>query len=245
MRRWIDILTETMTRQEASAIFSRYGVPGADRMDVKTLRAERNKLAKTHHSDVGGDDSVIKTINAAYDVLKAPVQSAAPPRPSTQEEPPVWSRAGYSGGIPDSGHISKQDYSDKNFVKKKMWELSGKSTEEWTIWNFDGTYFRGTITVYGNERIFPEMASAMRQWDRFFKSRAVFVSKKNDRTLYLIWSDGEDRHPPIPFEHDSFNANPSNDSMFMYELPKHLNQIRAEHDSQEHDDGFTIPKPPN
>lgn len=245
MRRWIDILTETMTRQEAAAVFSQYGVDKADRLDATSLKAARRQLAKNMHADVGGSHDGMALVNAAYDVLSAePGKPAGPYTPASpaRETTPVWAWAGHSGGMPPQGSIYRNDYSDLNFFKKRMWELSGKSKEEWTIWNFDGRYFRGTLTVYGSEGIFNDMADAMRMWDRFHTSRAVFVSRKGERTLHLIWSDGEYRDPPIPFEHDSFNANPGNDSMFMYDLPSHLSQIRAEMDG---DDGITIPKRPN
>lgn len=42
-----------------------------------------------------------------------------------------------------------------------MWELSGKSQQEYAIWGYDGAFFRNTVTVYGSPRIFFYMATAM------------------------------------------------------------------------------------
>ena len=52
---------------------------------------------------------------------------------------PVWAWAGHGGGdtVPEE-LILRDDYSDRNFLKKRLWELSGYATEEWTLWAFDG-----------------------------------------------------------------------------------------------------------
>lgn len=239
--RWKQILNE-MTRAEAKAIFARYGVENPDKLDVTGLKSAHRRLVKANHPDRGGSDQAMARINAAYDVLKNPEAYAASPPPSrsaydpaasryghrySSEPYPEWANAGYSGGMRDSPSINREDYSDRNYVKKRMWELSGKSKEEWSIMNFDGAFFRGYITVYGSPAIFPEMAKAIQKWDRFFDSRAVFVSRRHgDGSLYLVWSDGVFHNPPIKMEHESVNSNPSNDQRFMRRLPEILDNIR-------------------
>lgn len=148
-----------------------------------------------------------------------------------------WVWAGHSGGMRDNAEIYRKDYTDRNFIKKTMWEKSGKSNEEWTLWGYDGAFFRNTLTVYGSKHIFKDMAEAMVTWQTKggnpYRCRAVFVMprfnqlKKNNE-LFLIWADGVDYSKnPIPFHHDSFNANPGNDQSFMRELPGRLDKVKA------------------
>lgn len=231
MREWIDIITEAMSRAEALQVFADQGVD-AGKLDADGLKKARNTLVKKHHPDRGGDPETVKGINAAYDVLKnggaaSSDASYSPRRSSDEGEYPVWAMAGYAGGYRDTPNIYRNDFTDLMYFKKRMWELSGKSTEEWTIMNFDGHFFRGSVTVFGSPKIFHEMASAMRVWDRFNDKRAIFAQKRReDGPLLLIWSDGMFHDPPIPMEHDSFNANPANDQSFVRRLPDVLDRIR-------------------
>ena len=96
--------------------------------------------------------------------------------------------------------------------------------KEWTVWNFDGTFFRGVFTVLGTEDDFSEMARIMKIWDRFFDSVAIFVSRGHD--LWLISLDDQPLTSPIYMEHDSHNNNPANDQQFQNKLPQILDKIR-------------------
>ena len=225
------ILNE-MTRSQAIQIFASNGVNPSG-LSVDQLKKAHRQLALKNHPDRGGDPETMKNINAAYDVLKG--GSGGGDVRSTQntryepKETPVWAMAGYSGGIKPNGHIFRNDYTDVNFIKKSIWELSGHSKDEWTIWGFDGHYFRGVTTVFGNEKVFPEMAKAMVTWQtkgaNSYPIRAVFVSpKKNPQQLTLIWLDGK-VHAPVILRHDSFNANPGNDQMFTRNLPNLLDKM--------------------
>ena len=230
IRYWMNLyetylLKEEMSRSQAIAIFKKYGASDSD-ISPQNLKMTRMRLARQYHPDVTqGDGEPIKLINAAYDVLKTtnPTEYSKPEFPSWQTD----SRSSFN-------NISKNDYRDMNYFKKSMWELSGKSKERWTILAFDGHYFRSTITVFGNSKIFPEMAKAMIVWNSHggnpYNTRAVFVQQGDDPTVILIWLDGKNISPPIPFEHDSFNKNPSNDSSFMNRLPRLLNQISSGED---------------
>jgi len=185
-------------------------------------------------------------INAAYDVLKKPQSATSSSggyrryEPEEDEGDTSWVMAGYSGGMRPSSRINRQNYTDVNFIKKRMWELSGKSREEWTIWGFDGHFLRGVTTVYGSNKIFPQMAEAMVTWQtkggNSYPCRAVLVEKRGrERTAYVIWADGTfyDKKP-IPIEYDTFNQNPGNDSSFTRRLERLLDELQA-NEGRSHD----------
>lgn len=235
------LLTEALSPKEATQIFKYHGATAADFSNPTTLKAARKRLMMQNHPDKAGTAGLeaAKEINAAYDILKVSGlktnqtrdagaywydTTSGKSRPYTDErdadEDTSWDTD--SRG---SHHISGKN--DINYFKKRMWELCGKSRENrYTIWNFDGYFFRGCVTVFGSPKIFPEMAKGMREWDSSCNSRAVFVTHNSSSDLYLIWSDGQDHNPPIPFEHDSFNRNPGNDQRFMRKLPEMLDKIR-------------------
>ena len=217
------------------------------------LKKARNGIMMKYHQDRTGSKDAAQEINPAYDVLKQPGSFATQmpnltaggvdwsqgweeyenqPRRSATTETPVWAMAGFSDGAPPSPSISRQNYTDYNFIKKAMWELSGQSKEEWTISGFDGNLFRNSITVYGSPKIFNNMADAMIQWQtnggNAYSIRAVFVSRRRSRDLLLIWADGTYYGDnPIKMEHNSFNDNPGNDQQFQRELPAFLDQLKA------------------
>ena len=113
-----------------------------------------------------------------------------------------------------------------------MWELSGKSQEEYAIWGYDGARFRNTVTVYGSLRIFPYMATAMIELQtrggRPCACRAVIVADKDNSNFWLIYADGKYFDKPISLEHGSFNDNPSNDHNFLHRLPDLLDRRREQ-----------------
>jgi hypothetical protein len=237
-----------MTQSQAVDIFAKHGerLVAASADEVKKAR---NRLVRQYQSDLTtGGDSVLKQINAAYDVLKHGVQAhpaghrpyyqdfsqdAASKRGEPQGTPP-WAWAGHSGGMAPNATIRREDFTDMNFILKTMWELSGKSNEEWTMHGFDGHFFRGILTVYGNDKIFDKMAEAMHTWQtrggNSYPCRAVFVTKKSiPGKMLLIYADGKKYGDnPIPMEHESFNANPSNDQSFVRSLPSKLDALRGD-----------------
>lgn len=224
-----------MTYATAAAIWRSLGVEPTN-MDKRELFLARRILAKKHHSDVGGNGETMQNINAAYDVLTARPSlgdqpaKASPHRPTQDPDATIWSHAGYSGGMANSSSIYRPDYTDMNFIKKRMWELSGKSNQEWTISGFDGFFMRNSLTVYGSPKIFDEMANAMIMWQTKggnpYSCRAVLVSARRSKKLQLIWADGRSyARQPIEVQFDSFNDNPSNDSGFNDRLRKLLDQL--------------------
>lgn len=236
MGEWVRLATEDMTQADALRVFADHGV-SAHMYDEKGLKAAYRRLAVLHHPDRGGDGRTMALINTAYHVLAQRAEmaraanGAASPRTEHRHHPetPPWAWAGYAGGgLTPSAKISKPSYTDLNFVKKRMWELSGGSTEEWNLDSFNGRIFCGAFTVFGSPAIFDEMARATVEGDRYNRVRAVFASRRGDdnRELLLIWSDGLVHEPPIRFEHHSWNGNPANDLDFVRTLPKLLDEIR-------------------
>lgn len=237
------ILREAMSIDQAIHQFKQVGV------DVAALDADKLKLAyrgllmKYHPDRNPGDkkaELIAKNLNAAYDVLKSHFSdgytsspSGATRKPeSARGTTPPWAWAGYSGGIPPDGRINREDYTDMNFIKKSMWELSGHSREQWTIFGFDGHFFRHSVTVFGNTHIFNDMAKAMLVWQakggNSYPCRAVFVNKKGqtDESL-LIYADGHFYgKEPIIFDHE---GNIINDMQFQRRLPDELDRLKDSH----------------
>lgn len=217
-----------MSPAEAHRVFSHFGIDSRGK-SKEELKVHYTKLIRKHHPDLGGNPEHAKLINAAWDTLKSnpreePARPVNPrPEPSQRHsgghsETPEWAWAGHSGGMPPHGRIHQNNYRDLNFIKKDMWERSGRSREEHTIHNFDGRFFRGTISVYGNDKIHPHMANAMREWD-VHPSKAIFVStRKEPRKLKMIWANGKHLDKPIETEHEAFNHNPGNDQRFTRNL---------------------------
>jgi hypothetical protein len=242
------ILLERLTPSQAKAIFVQHGAPETAFSSPEALKAAWKKLIIQHHPDRGGSPGVAQEVNAAFDVLKStPVSSSGSSQDwpdyskgsygrSSQEDSdpyPVWAQAGWSGGARESGRISRNDYRDMNFFKKKMWELSGQSKEEWTITAFDGSFFRNSLTVYGSPKIFKDMAEAMVMWNskggNSYPTRAVFASRRRSKKMYVIYCDGKFMSfDPPALAHDSMNDNPSNDQSFMRQMPEMLDRIMAQ-----------------
>ena len=247
-----NILLEGMSLNVANTIFAKYGVPNASTMDKDELRQRWLALVKKYHPDAGGTDDDMRHINAAYDVLKlgSPHASAGGgsddfsdydssyntyQRQSRQrrssdrrDRPTGWAQAGWSGGAPNSDQIYNQNFHDLNYCKKTAWEISGKppfdAAHVYTMWNWDGAYFRGVFSVYAvPEKLF-EISKMMVIWDRWFKSEAVFFTKKTDDAgqIYLVNLRGQEVSPPKLFEHESFNKNAGNDQSFVNFLRKNL-----------------------
>jgi len=223
----IKFLLEDLTPGQARGIFKQYGANDAD-LSPDKIRATWIKLVRQMHPDkTGGDHQPLAMINAAYDVLKAPASATVA---KDDRGFPAWQTDQRS----TRNDIATNDYTDVNFFKKRMWELSGKSQEKWTIYAFDGTFFRGMVTVFGSSRIFRDMAKAMvihnSRGGNPHQTRAVFVQDDTDPDIILIWLDGNEISPPIPMEHESRNRNPANDLGFTSRLSKVLNQISSGRD---------------
>lgn len=223
-----DFILEQMTPEQAHSVFSKFGINSRGK-DPEELKSHYKKLISKHHPDRGGNVADAQEINSAWDTLKNAKSSLGgstrDSRASRQShyEPsgkvPEWAWAGHSGGMPPSSRISRNDYSDYNFIKKDMWNKSGGSNQEYTIHHFDGNHFRRSITVYGNDNIYRHMAMASHMFNGDYRSKAIFVSRPNDpRKLKMIWANGKHLKTHPETEHESFNHNPSNDRHFTSRL---------------------------
>lgn len=228
------ITLREMTYGQAAAILRQHGLDPT--LHPNELKPAFRKAAMDLHPDRGGDLEAMQALNAAYDIVAkgaATSRSSASPSRSQSSATPVWAMAGYSGGYPPNANISRNDYTDMNFIKKRMWELSGKSRDEYTLMGFDGHFFRHTLTVYGSPTIFKKMAEALYTWQTIggnsYACRAVFVFERGggDDKIHLLYADGKGYWDnPIPFVHHSFNLNPSNDQQFVRKLPQMLDALR-------------------
>jgi len=224
-------LTAPVATQDAILLFRRLGIDVTG-MTGEAVKAARRELLYRHHPDRGGDVDTAQLINAAYDLLKKGV----PDRKSYGSDLdlyeahklknpgcPEWVWAGYAGGIPDAT-IYQNDFSDINFIKKSIWELSRHSLTEYTIWGFDGQRFQG-ISVFGSPNTFSYMTTAMITWlvKQGRQCSAVLVGKADDKELLVTYGRGRyHTEQPLRIVHSSFNSNPGNDPIFESELTKLL-----------------------
>jgi hypothetical protein len=229
-----------MTADEAAAVFAQFGVSAAELASQAGIKAARNRLMMVQHTDHGQVSSeAAAQINAAYDVLKLlaegycePVR-AADPRPGLPGN--FHNRQTHASGVPawqtdrqsDANDIVHETYCDENFVKRRMWELSGGSNDEFELFYYDGS-FRRPIRVFGSHEIYAEMARAVIAWNggsRGFGHRAVFVRRQRDASLFLIYLDGRDLTRPRPVRQASFDLPLGNDQEFIQQVPGLLAEV--------------------
>ncbi|HEX8928053.1 MAG TPA: J domain-containing protein [Actinomycetota bacterium] len=221
-----------MSRETAEDILSRHGLDAAG-LTPEELKRRWQELARRHHPDLGGDMRAMQEINAAYSFLKpsAPATAFAGVRDTTSPRVrgfPAWVWAGHGGRgtVPDE-LILREDYTDRNFLKKRLWELSGCGAEEWTLWAFDGQALLPPVTTYGSEAVFAEMAKAMlRHGRRGFRSpRAVLAQAQNERYGALVLhSDGRTHEPPVALPSSSPDGL-GRDRAFILGLPDRLDAL--------------------
>jgi hypothetical protein len=226
--------TAPVGMQEAISLFRRLGIDVAG-MTGEAVKAARRELLYRHHPDRGGDVDTAQLINAAYDLLK----NGVPDRTFYDsnldlyeahklKNPgcPEWVWAGHAGGIPDST-IYQNDFSDINFIKKSIWELSRHSLTEYTIWGFDGQQFQG-ISVFGSPKTFSYMTTAMITWlvKQGRQCSSVLVGKADDKELLVTYAQGQyHTEQPLRIVHSSFNSNPGNDPSFESKLTEVLQRV--------------------
>jgi hypothetical protein len=222
-----------ISRETAEDILSRHGLDAAG-LTPEELRRRWQDLARRHHPDLGGDMQAMQEINAAYASLKpraaatvAGVRDTSSPRVRGF---PAWVWAGHGGGgtVPDE-LILREDCTDRNFLKKRLWELSGRGAEEWTLWAFDGQELLPPVVTYGSDAIFAEMAKAMlRHGRRGFRSpRAILAQAPNERYgVLVLFSDGRTHEPPVALPSSSPDGL-ARDRAFILGLPDRLDALAA------------------
>ena len=218
-----------MSREVAESVLRRHGMAAAGGLAPDELKRRWQELARRHHPDLGGDTRAMQEINAAYSALKPQTAGGARDTASPRVRGlPAWAWAGHAGGgtVPDE-LILRQDCSDRNFLKRRLWELSGRSSEEWTLWAFDGRDLLPPVVSYGSEAIFPEMADAMLRHGRrgFRTPRAVLAQAPHERyEVLVLHSDGRQHEPPAALSL-SCPGGLARDRAFLIELPGRLDAL--------------------
>jgi hypothetical protein len=136
------------------------------------------------------------------------LQPAGPPfAPRPQFDDPqrdgfaVWAWAGVDGR-PASDRIERADFSDRNFVKRWMWEACGRRTDEWTIWPFSGHGFLAPLTVYATSDQFADMVHAAQEFARVGGLPPVAVGAARSLGGFAFWLIGIGAMPlPRPERH--------------------------------------------
>jgi hypothetical protein len=220
-----------MDLREAQQVFERLGGPLRS-PDAAELRRCWIQLARRLHASGSGETQMAE-VNAAYDALKRSV--VPPPHAITRGDPLVhgvcaWAWAGHrgQGAPPPSDRIAVADESDVNYVKRHLWQASGRSEEAWTLWGFDRAGFLPPLTVFGSRAIFDEMARCALHCLRqgFRRPRAVFVQKHDEAwpDLLLVYSDGQNR-PAIALRHTG-GYHPGRDQALVLRLPQFLDDVQ-------------------
>ncbi|MFN6955085.1 MAG: hypothetical protein ACK4PG_09845 [Acetobacteraceae bacterium] len=186
-----------MTPRDAERVFADHGLDAA-RLDQDALR--HAWLQATGGADPARDEDAAR-LDAAHAVLDRQVR-ATPPRPAGPPFAPrpqfddpkrdgfaVWAWAGVDGQ-PASDRIERADCSDRNFVKRRMWELSGRRTDEWTIWPFNGHGFLAPLTVYATSDQFPDMVHAAQDFARVGGVPPVAVGAARSIGGFAFWLIG-------------------------------------------------------
>lgn len=219
-----------MSRATAEGILRRHGLDTAG-LAPDELKRHWQNLARRHHPDLGGDTRAMQEINAAYSFLKP--QSGGGLRDTTSQRfrgAPVWAWAGHDadGAVPDD-MIQRDDYSDRNFLRKRLWEMSSRSTQEWTLWAFDGRELLPPVVTYGSAAIFPEMGRAMLHHGRrgFRWPRAVLAQAPNQRyEVLLLHADRRLLEPPVALSRSGLDGL-ALDRAFVIDLPGCLDALAA------------------
>lgn len=216
-----------MSREAAQGILRRHGLD-AEGLAPAELKRRWQELARQHHPDLGGDVRAMQEINAAYSFLK-PSSGAGDSGCPRVRGLPAWAWAGHRDGSAPDALILREDYTDRNFLKKRLWELSGRCTQEWTLWAFDGYELRPPVVTYGSDAILPEMAKAMLRHGRrgFRAPRAILAQAPEERfEVLLLHADGQAYAPPMPLSLSGADGL-ARDRAFVLGLPGRLDALAA------------------
>jgi len=208
-------------------------------MSLGQLRLARNKLLKLYHPDVGGEieeaRKIIESFNFLRDMspqlLKMMRDSRQPVQAQAQSQPIKWAWAGHDDAKVPNSSISRSDFTDRNFIKRSMWELSRHSNEEWMIYGYDGNSFPFTVVVYGSVQIFYYMAIAMIDFQTKGSipviCQAVCARAKSSYDLYLLYANGKfyDQNP-IKLIMESIDYNTRNNAKFMRKFSRLLDELK-------------------
>ncbi len=106
-------------------------------------------------------------------------------------------RPPWAVGITNDATIHREDYSDPNFIRKRLWELSASGKQfPITLWSYNGKRL-AHLMVISSSTLIPEMIKAVTTLDK--TSKAIMLSGINKK-LMLIWLNGKPMYeskPPI------------------------------------------------
>lgn len=212
-------LNEDMSLAQAANFLRQNGV------DPEKLDDRRFRTAL-----LGKPQGTVQGLITAYKMVKSNQPAAGKAKSvdwnsaAGAENQPPWAE-----GLRDWA-IRKQDYTDANFIRQKMWELSGKPTKNpLSLWTWDGERFSNHIVLLARTGLHKEFARAMAKYTRG-QAKAVFMKGQTNNIL-LIYLDGRILNSPVQFECRS--SNPNNDWKFIGELPRALNDITRKFEGSE------------
>lgn len=120
--------------------------------------------------------------------------------------------------------IHREDYTDKNYVRKAVYDASQGPKRRLNVWGWDdrSKSFKNPFTVVANENGLGELARAMEKLMPNFA--AHFYGGPGSLTLFML--DGHKLPKPVPFKNVSFNEHPANDWQLVRDMPEKLDIIR-------------------
>lgn len=210
------------------SMYNYYSILGVNQDDdLDTIKKAYRKLAMKYHPDrnPGDEESVqkFKTFQNAWENILL-MHKQGKPAPTYQPDyghQPDWETDPRS-----SYHHVGEDHRNLNFNKKYLYEKALEAEngdrsklKKMTVWAFDGDYSRGVFSVWGSDKIYPEIAKAMHIWNsqgsNRYPTKMVLIST-NYSNVRIIWING--KNVDIPVKHESFNNNPFNDPHFVKKL---------------------------
>lgn len=151
------------------------------------------------------------------------------PRPGgSRPGGPQWGRDRQRGERPQpQDPMKNKTWANLDKAKMDIYEKAkqaGGGIKGYSIWAFDGSFFRGAFEAYMNPQTFGFAGEVMEFWNSKggnpYPTKAVFVSTGGN-TIQCIRLNGKDvSGQNITFQHKSMNKNPGNDPQFVDMLRK-------------------------
>jgi hypothetical protein len=141
-------------------------------------------------------------------------------RSTSRRQTPPWQTDPYG-----SAEIYQNDLTDLNFAKKAIYEHASAPRLKVSLQGFDGSYGRSSLTAFSSLDDLGYAAKVLEAWgEPYFKRDGVFDAVigvvggagSDVRVLRIRGEDVSDLG--LTLDHDSFNANPFNDTSFARRL---------------------------
>jgi len=150
-------------------------------------------------------------------------------RSTSRRQTPPWQTDPYG-----SAEIYQNDLTDLNFAKKAIYEHASAPRLRVSLHGFDGSYGRSSLTAFSSLDDLGYAAKVLEAWgEPYFKrdgvfdavigvvdsARATFFGSEGGSDVRVLRIRGEDVSDlGLTLDHDSFNANPFNDTSFARRL---------------------------